>query len=166
MIGRVYALQLQHEANSATDTPPSAPIVDVITEYLYQDIIEDLQTLIFDQVHQDCEGCKVNHPSQLRHQLCLFTSTEDWVDFYLDLALETLDLDKVMERWYPQIEQTEASPSDRKVAFQLWEGIKQDFQSKLSDNSWKDQWGSRVKEAWNPVPKSNLKRLFIRKSHH
>jgi len=72
MIGRVYALQLQHEANSANDIPPSAPIVDVITEYLYQDIIEDLETLIFGQVHQDCEGCKVNHPSQLRHQLCLF----------------------------------------------------------------------------------------------
>ena len=44
-------------------------------------------------------GCKMNHPSQKYHDICLWTSPREWIEDYgcHDLALEGLNNYDVME---------------------------------------------------------------------
>ena len=132
-----------------TEVPSDSTVAEEIKSTLYQIITESLQTLIYDEVHRDCEGCQVDHPSQRRHQLCLFTSTDEWVDVYLDTALEKIDMDEVMERWYPQIDLIAVTDKNWQMAFHLWQDIKKEFRAQLSDEACKYQWGRRVKNAWD-----------------
>ena len=145
-----HVRQLREEAELAeqNSTSPNADVINTLYKYLHWYVIEELQTLIFLQVHSDCEGCKVNHPSQTRHQLCLFTPPDVWVDFYLDMALQKLDLNNVMDNWYPQIEALNATVSDKREAYRMWTDLNQEFLTKMLDDTWKDQWKHQVQQAW------------------
>ena len=136
MLGHTYADLLKEEE----ETPSS----QTMKESLHNYVVEELQTLIYDDVHRNCEGCKVDHPSQTRHTLCLFTHTDDWVEFYIDSALERLDLYKVMEHWYPELQHR--TQSEKNHAYRMWSNIKRDFE--LNPTFDRDVWAERVKQAW------------------
>lgn len=50
---------------------------------------------IDDAVNNNCEGCKINHPSQ-RHHDCLMLSDEDRVHLYFDFVWSTIDKEQML----------------------------------------------------------------------
>jgi len=110
-------------------------------------MVDVLQTLIYDQVRKDCNGCRIDHPSQLQHPLCLFTTTDEWVDLYIDIALTQLDFSKVIAQWYPEICLHTLTGEETIQAYEFWKDIKQ--QHKNRDSVWIEMWSERVKGAWN-----------------
>lgn len=111
-------------------------------------ILHELQGLIYKHVRKDCAGCQVDHPSQLKHTLCLFSTSDDWIDLYLDIALKQVNLFKVIEHWYPEVQEKNPSGNEILEACQYWTHIKQDFQDKTSDESWIATWTERLKFVW------------------
>jgi len=69
----------------------------------------------------------VDHPSQTRHTLCLFSTPEDWIDLYLDNAFRDLDLTKVEDLWFKELIKENLIPDIphwKKYADRLWTDIK------------------------------------------
>ncbi|KAL4231811.1 hypothetical protein ACF0H5_009387 [Mactra antiquata] len=64
---------------------------DSLQEDLNHHIVNELQSWIYDQVKLDCYGCQVDHPSQVQHVLCLYASSEEWVELYIEKALLQLE---------------------------------------------------------------------------
>ena len=110
-------------------------------------IVEEIQTLIYQDVIQSCEGCKIGHPSQIRHMLCLFTPTDQWVELFIDTAVIRLDLNKVQETYISekQLDDTEAAKVRELIA-----DIKQQIHGQSSDSKeeWITVWAERVKRIW------------------
>ena len=93
----------------------------------------------------------MDHPSQLQHQLCLFTSTDEWVELYIETALNQLDLYHVMEKWYPELQLMELHGSEKVQALHMWLDIRKKLHRHRADprESWMSIWAERVKDAWN-----------------
>jgi hypothetical protein len=122
-----------------------------ISKSLHHRVVEELQTHIFDIVHKKCYGCTVDHPSQLQHPLCLFTTKDEWVDLFIYEAFEKLDMYKVMAEWYEELKQMAPSSAEKAAAYQLWNSIKTSVGRNVitSQPSLISEWSERVKGAWN-----------------
>ena len=70
----------------------------IIERALKHVITSELQDIIIKYVKRDCYGCQVDHPSQIRHTLCLFSTPKEWIDLYLVNAFRDLDLTKVEDQ--------------------------------------------------------------------
>ena len=66
---------------------------------LKQAIFTRLKMAAGDCVKHECHGCKMNHPCQKYHDICLWTSTREWIEDYAchDSALEGLNIYDVMD---------------------------------------------------------------------
>ena len=66
---------------------------------LKQAILTCLKMAVGDCAKHECHGCKMNHPSQKYHDICLWTSPREWIEDYgcHDPALEGLNIYDVME---------------------------------------------------------------------
>lgn len=151
MDGQNYEKQLREEAMQVKYAKPIRERTVMLEELLNYYTVEELQTAIYDEVHRDCEGCKVNHPSQMKHMLCLFTSTDDWVEFYIDTAFKKVNLYKVMSLWYPELQRMQLSDNEKVKAYQMWTDIKEGWEHNRSDlqEEWISVWAERVIKAWN-----------------
>ena len=64
----------------------------------------DLLSEELDKVlREKCIGCQNNEPNQLRHELCLFASSEKQVDICFDEAYKRVKWDSVMDKWYKSV---------------------------------------------------------------
>jgi hypothetical protein len=88
-------------------------------------IVDELQRIISDEVYKNCYGCQVDHPSQMQHVLCLFTSRDEWVELYIEKALSQLNLYNVMEKWYPKLELMDVHGSEKIQALHMWVDIRE-----------------------------------------
>ena len=103
----------------------------------------ELQHLIYKYVKEDCAGCRVDHPSQIKHTLCLYATEDDWVDLYMQQALKEIDFNKVYNTW----RQSLSGPCDEN-ARRLWNTIKDKFEQRTSDEHWLSGWEAHVKQYW------------------
>ena len=58
--------------------------------------------ILNDAMVKECNGCLVNHPSQIHHE-CLMLSGEDCIRFCLDRAILLVDWVKVKEEFWSHI---------------------------------------------------------------
>lgn len=148
--GQKMEEQLQLEAENVTcdGQPISSKMCHFIHSRLDWAFSHELQCFIYKQIRKDCPGCRVDHPSQLKHTLCLFTTTDDWVDFYIDIALKSVNLYRVIEHWYPELESKTLTGNEIVEAWRYWTHKKQEFQEKSSDEDWIATWAERLKSVW------------------
>ncbi|KAL4223403.1 hypothetical protein ACF0H5_016874 [Mactra antiquata] len=90
---------------------------DSLQEDLNHHIVNELQSWIYDRVKMDCYGCHVDHSSQVQHVLCLYTSSEEWVELYIEKALLQLDIYRSMEKWYPHLHNLKDTEKRRYTTF-------------------------------------------------
>ena len=68
---------------------------------LKQAMVGKLKDAIADYAQHEYTGCKIDHPSQKYHDLCLWTSPTDWiVEYgYDEAALSCLDIYEIIQEW-------------------------------------------------------------------
>lgn len=122
---------------------------DYLRDSLNDHIVDELQSLIYEYVRSDCYGCQVDHPSQVQHVLCLYSSTEEWTELYIEKALQMLDSYKVMEKWYPHIRTlTNEEKGDARRLWNHFNTQRTRYQADLPRH-WVSLWSERVKRQWN-----------------
>ena len=64
-------------------------------------MVGKLKDAIADYAQHEYTGCKIDHPSQKYHDLCLWTSPSDWiVEYgYDEAALSCLDIYEIIQEW-------------------------------------------------------------------
>ena len=84
-------LQKEEEDNEDIDC--------LIKTLLKQAILTCLKMAVGACAKHECHGCKMNHPSQKYHDICLCTSSREWIEDYgcHDPALEGLNIYDVMK---------------------------------------------------------------------
>ena len=110
-------------------------------------MIDELHTLIVEEVHNKCDGCLKDHPSQMRHQLCLFMGRQEHTDMFIETAMTKVKPYKIMEKWYPLIQEMKLKDSEIVVAYKLWWNIKQNVVFGFTD-TWLEHWCEKVNQAW------------------
>ncbi|KAL4234828.1 hypothetical protein ACF0H5_006469 [Mactra antiquata] len=122
---------------------------DSLQEDLNHHIVNELQSWIYDQVKMDCYGCQVDHPSQVQHVLCLYASSEEWVELYIEKALLQLDIYRIMEKWYPHLHTL--TDTEKGDARRLWIHFVEELTRHRSDLpcDWVSLWSERVKKLWH-----------------
>ena len=69
--------------------------IDCLMKTLLKQAILTCQKMaVGDCANHECHGCKMNHPSQKYHDICLWTSPREWIEDYgcHDPALEGLNI--------------------------------------------------------------------------
>ena len=61
--------------------------------------IDCLKMAVGDCAKHECQGCRINHPSQKYNDMCQWTSAREWIEDYgcHNLALEGLNIYDVIE---------------------------------------------------------------------
>lgn len=121
--------------------------------YLIKATVSYLKIAIGEYVTQNCQGCRIDHPSQIQHDICLFTSTSEWVEVYEfhKPALENLNLYDVMNHWFSILAKKNImildridslTPEDTIAVYENWEYFKAN-QKRLS-NEWIEFWSKQL----------------------
>ena len=58
--------------------------------------------LIDKVANSECDGCKVGHPSQLRHN-CLMLNLEEKLEQYFNAIFDAIDVDEVFAKWEQEV---------------------------------------------------------------
>lgn len=68
-------------------------------KFLTEAILKNLREGVRDHVRHECQGCRTDHPSQKHHHMCLWTTSEEWINDYKyhEPALECLNIYDVIE---------------------------------------------------------------------
>lgn len=131
------------------------PRVDSLHQSLDDAVVEELQKLIHEEVVKNCEGCKIEHPSQVQHDLCLFTSPIEWTEQYIDLALVKLDVCEVMERWYPKLVEMDLRLKEKFEGYMMFDKLMDSVEkNRINYHArWVERWAVRVKTSYQNVQK-------------
>ena len=132
---------------------------------LKQAILTCLKMAVGDCAKHECHGCKMNHPSQKYHDICLWTSPREWIEDYgcHDPALEGLNIYDVMEDfdnriwnylygdiWRHPMDFTTGinhlTPEENQEAYKNWQYFKKN-QSDLTEQ-WKTYWAKKLIESY------------------
>jgi hypothetical protein len=108
---------------------------------------EELITIIKQEVNNNCAGCQIDHPSQLQHELCLLTDTDEHIDMFLVTAIRQLDPYAIMTKWYPFLCEMRLDDQDKIEAYDLWEHIKDRIRFRPSQ-SWVGELTEQIKKHW------------------
>ena len=109
-----------------------------------QCLVEQLRFLIGEEATLNCNGCRIDHPSQRQHD-CIMMFPEDQTDMFMYRAVEKMDQFDVMEKWYPKLEVMDLDDEEILEAYNLWKTIKDKTLLK-EDETWLDYWSDKVKE--------------------
>ncbi|KAL4231765.1 hypothetical protein ACF0H5_009341 [Mactra antiquata] len=117
---------------------------DSLQEDLNHHFVNELQSRIYGRIKMDCYGCQVDHPSQVQHVLCLYTSSEEWVELYIEKALLQLDIYRILEKWYPRLHTS--TDTEKGDARRLWIHLVEELTRHRSDLpcDWVSLWSERV----------------------
>lgn len=129
----------------------------------------NLMTAIFDYARHQCQGCRINHPSQKYHDLCLWTKPNEWItDYGIHIhALNNLNIYEVIQKWdellldeVPSEERRKEysamtgldhlTPSEKVEAYKNWMFLKNShnrYGRKPDYNEWRDFWKQKLIEA-------------------
>ena len=140
MAGHEFAILLRDEAFKVRySTNVSVERKKDIYNSFEKNMIDELQTLIVEEVYNKYDGCLIDHPSQMRHQLCLFMDRQELTDMFIETAMTKINPYKIMEKWYPLIQAMKLKDSEIVVAYKLWWNIKQDVLFGGPD-TWLEHW--------------------------
>ena len=138
-----------------------------IKDFLIKATLMNLREGVRDYARHECQGCRIDHPSQKYHDLCLWTSPQEWIqDFkYHEPALECLNIYNVMEDWDETICDYLKDPEARKIkavhlltpeeveeAYKSWQYFKKS-QRELTDQ-WKKFWAKKLLESYTSEEKT------------
>ena len=142
-----FSEELLEQASLPTEAPVSRTCrVEHLKAVLETCIVENLISLLYQKVKQNCMGCFLDDPSQKHHD-CLCTTRQDWVDYYGETAMEELNFHLVMQSWYPELNRIHLSKEEVTEVYTIWRSIKEDFQTKRSDPSWRKEWEVKILKA-------------------
>ena len=71
----------------------------VLEQTAYKVYAKVVRETLYEVAQENCHGCQIDHPSQKQHDVCLFMSLEEKLDYFLDEALERVDLERATEKW-------------------------------------------------------------------
>ena len=54
----------------------------LMNRLLKQAILTRLKMAVGDCAKHECQGCRIDHPSQKYHDMCLWTSPREWIEDY------------------------------------------------------------------------------------
>ena len=112
----------------------------------------------------ECQGCRIDHQSQKHHDLCLWTSPQEWIQDYKyhEPVLECLNIYSVMEDWdeticvylmEPKSRATKAihilTPEESEEAYKSWQ-----YFEKSQRNQWKKFWAKKLLESYTTEEKT------------
>ena len=148
---------------------------------LKQAILTCLKMAVGDCAKHESHGCKINHPSQKYHDICLWTSPREWIEDYgcHDPALEGLNIYDVMEdfdnrmwnylygdNWRHPMDFTTGvnhlTPEENQEAYKNWQYFKKN-QSDLTEQNCGRRTGPR--NSHNPMKKRKLKKTRTQKQN-
>ena len=135
---------------------------------LKQAILTCLKMGVGNCAKHECQGCRIDHPSQKHHDVCLWTSPKEWIEDYgcHYPALEGLNIYDVMEdfdniiwnypygdKWRHPMEFTTAinhlTPEDNQEAYKNWRYFKNN-QRDLTEQ-WKTYWAKKLIESYEEM---------------
>ena len=127
-------------------------------------VLKNLREGVWDYVRHECQGCRIDHQSQIHHDMCLWTTAEEWItDYkYHEPALECLSIYDVIEDYDDLIweymmgtkrKSTDAihllTPELTFETYKNWQYFKQN-QRDMTDQ-WKTFWGKKLLESYQEV---------------
>ena len=62
-----------------------------------------LSKKLMEVIREKCTGCQMNEPSQLGHELCVMSSSEEQVDLCLGEVHRCVIWDEVLDNWYKKV---------------------------------------------------------------
>lgn len=110
---------------------------------LKQLFCEEMKSLITDIAKCSCYGCSVDHPSQIQHDICIMSSTDEWTDMFLQKAMQQLNLEKVREKWDSILRETDLTSCDADF---VWNQMSKTFKSLATTNDGIEDWSKYVKQ--------------------
>ena len=90
--------QSQPETVENTEEPTISERQIAIENLLIDAFAEHLSTEVYKLTQENCNGCKIDHPSQRQHD-CLMMDNTTMTYNYLDEAMERIDQDKAMKNF-------------------------------------------------------------------
>ena len=101
MLGHEYAIRLRDRAENVKYPSKSQNIrrLDICSSF-DKHMVDELQNLIIEEVHNQCPGCQIDHPSQLQHPMRLFMDRYEQTNILIHEAMMNLNSYKFMEKWY------------------------------------------------------------------
>ena len=129
--------------------------------FLTKAILMNLREGVRDHARHECQGCRIDHPSQKHHDMCLWTTAEEWINDYKyhEPALECLnhydvieDLDEIL--WEHMMgskrKSTDAihllTPELTIETYKNWQYFKKN-QRDMTDQ-WKTFWAKKLLESY------------------
>ena len=149
MLGYQYAIKLREEAEKVkySSNIESVRKNDIHNSF-QKCMVDQLQELINEEVHNNCNGCQIDHPSQIEHPVCLFMSREEHTDLFIEQAMLKVNPYKIMQAWYPQLEELKLNEQESVEAYRLWQSIKKNILCGFTD-TWLERWSEKVKQSWD-----------------
>ena len=129
--------------------------------FLVKAVLMNLREGVRDYVRHECQGCRIDHPSQKYHDMCLWTTAEEWItDYkYHEPALECLNIFDVLEdfddlMWEHMMGSKRKSieavhlltPELTNEVYKDWQYFKNN-QSDMTDQ-WKTFWANKLLESY------------------
>lgn len=141
-----------------------------ICDTLKQVMLSHLKTAIAEYVRHECGGCRVDHPSQKHHRLCLWVKPKEWIEEYgiHEHVLNCLNVYDILVEWDELLwkERAEANHRRREYGdikgiaeltsretvevYKNWEFLKDSHYSYIrgENNHWKDFWKKALLEEY------------------
>ena len=151
-----------HESDESSALQKEVEGQDVKREnFLVKAVLMNLREGVRDYVRHECQGCRIDHPSQKYHDMCLWTTAEEWItDYkYHEPALECLNIFDVLEdfddlMWEhmmgSQRKSIEAvhllTPELTNEVYKDWQYFKNN-QRDMTDQ-WKTFWANKLLESY------------------
>ena len=148
MLGHEYAIRLRDRAEAVKYPSKSQNVrrLDICSSF-DKHMVDELQNLIIEEVHNQCPGCQIDHPSQLQHPMCMFMDRHEQTNILIHEAMMNLNPYKVMEKWYPDLQELQLNDCEIVEAYTLWQSIKTNVLCGFND-MWLDNWREKVQHSW------------------
>lgn len=134
-----------------------------INDTLTEAILINLRSAVGDYARYDCQGCRIDHPSQKYHDLCLWTKPKDWIKNYgyHEHALRSLNIYEVMKDWNDLLKQEARCKEVHKLAnltedevveaYKNWMFIKENqlvYGKQRTHKQWENFWKQKLLDSY------------------
>ena len=145
------------------DVPPPKTFIGKDMTALIFAMLKNLRKAVREYAQHECEGCRIEHPSQIHHMLCLGAG-DDWIGdlHYHEPALECLNIYDVLKDWNQElclkfglIDTGDArgiahlTPEEAVEAYKNWMFVKKNQYSIPMKEDWKNYWAQRIIDSYH-----------------
>ena len=145
------------------DVPPPKTFIGKDMTALIFAMLKNLRKAVREYAQHECEGCRIEHPSQIHHMLCLGAG-DDWIGdlHYHEPALECLNIYDVLKDCdhelclkFGLIDTGDArgiahlTPEEAVEAYKNWMFVKKNQYSIPMKEDWKNYWAQRIIDSYN-----------------